>query len=101
MGSDRRAGSRAGSPTEGTLAMRPQDSPFSSGWWGTSLALVGLEDFRPDVGTYGRYDFAQLPPLPFPMNGNLDWLERAPSHDEAIGNEKEREIPKALVNLRK
>src|SRR5262245_46662856 len=50
------------SATKGTLAMRPQDSPFSSGWWGTSLANVGLEDSRPDVGTYGRYDFAQLPP---------------------------------------
>jgi hypothetical protein len=53
-----------------------------------------------DWGVYGRYDFAQLPPLPFPMNGSLDWLERAPSHDQAIGNEKEREISKAIVSLR-
>ena len=81
--------------------MRPQDSPFSSGWWGTSLANVGLEDSRPDVGTYGRYDFSQLPPLPFPMSGTLDWLERAPSHEEAIGKEKEHEIPKAILNLQK
>ncbi len=81
--------------------MRPEDSPFSPGWWGTSLDNVGLEKVRPNVGTYGRYDFAQLPPLPFPMVGDLCWLERAPSHDAAIGNAKERENAKAIVNLRK
>lgn len=35
------------------------------------------------------------------MTGDLDWLARAPSHDAAIGNEKERENAKAIVNLRK
>jgi hypothetical protein len=79
--------------------MRPEDSPFPCGWWGTGLANVGLESVRPDVGTYGRYSFARLPPLPFPMHGTLDWLDRAPSHNHAIGNEKGREIAKAIVTL--
>jgi hypothetical protein len=67
--------------------MRPQESPFRPYWWATGMSDVGVEA-RPDIATYGRYEFEDLPPVPFPMNGDLAWLERQAAHQEwpIIGN---------------
>jgi hypothetical protein len=65
--------------------MLPAQSPFPCHWWGLSLEAVGLGEPRPDVGTYGRYDFSRLPPLPFPMAGDFAWLATAPAQRHNIG----------------
>jgi len=79
--------------------MQPDESPFPTYWWGTSLENVGLESVRPRVGTYGRYEFAQLPPVPFQMRGELDWLAAAPPHESNIGDERATENANALAAL--
>lgn len=66
--------------------MRAEESPFPASWWGTGLAEAGVPA-RPDVGTYGRYSFAELPPLPFPLSGDFGWLRDQPAHDEWAINE--------------
>lgn len=54
-------------------------------------------DGRPDVGTYGRYEFQALPPVPFAMSGDLAWLAAQPAHDEwSIGTEPVAELPALL-----
>ncbi|HEY0738213.1 MAG TPA: hypothetical protein VGD69_25065 [Herpetosiphonaceae bacterium] len=80
--------------------MQPSESPFPLGWWGTGLENVGLEDERPDVGTYARYAFDQLPPLPFELRGDFAWLAAAPAHDEHIGKEQAADNIQALAQLR-
>jgi len=71
----------------------PQDSPFRPFWWGFGLQSVGVSG-RPDVGTYGQYDFQDLPPVPFAMTGDLDWLAAQPAHDEwCVGAEPVAELP--------
>ncbi len=70
-----------------------QESPFRPFWWGVGLADVGVEG-RPDVGTYGRYEFQDLPPVPFAMAGDLAWLAAQPAHGEwPIGEEARAELP--------
>jgi hypothetical protein len=51
--------------------MLPERSPFPCRWWGISLENVGLGKVRPQVGTYGRYDFSKLPLLPVELRGDL------------------------------
>jgi hypothetical protein len=81
--------------------MQPADSPFPCYWWGTSLENVGLGDVRPEVGTYGRYEFSALPPVPFDMRGDFAWLAAAPAHAEHnIGDEKAAENAQAHRALR-
>ncbi|GAA4909867.1 hypothetical protein GCM10023223_30080 [Stackebrandtia albiflava] len=43
------------------------------------------------MGTYGRYGFGDLPPVPFPMTGDLSWLADRPVSDEwsVAGNASE------------
>jgi hypothetical protein len=84
----------------GENKMQPSESPFPCHWWGTSLEDAGLGDVRPDVGTYGRYEFNRLPPLPFEMRGDFAWLTTAPAHDQSIGDEKAADNIQALVHLR-
>lgn len=73
--------------------MLAQDSPFRPFWWGIGLADAGV-DGRPDVGTYGRYEFQDLPPVPFAMAGDLAWLAAQPAHDEwPIGDQARSELP--------
>ena len=80
--------------------MQPADSPFACYWWGTSLDKVGLGDVRPDVGTYGRYDFSDLPPVPFDMRGDFAWLAGAPARlKHNIGDEMAAENAQALKAL--
>ncbi len=80
--------------------MLPSQSPFPCQWWGTSLGDVGLDDVRPDAGTYGRYEFGALPPLPFDMRGDFDWLTSAAEHQEpSIGEEARAENAQSLVQL--
>src|SRR5262249_23903747 len=81
--------------------MLPKDSPFPCHWWGTSLANVGLGEVRPDVGTYGRYEFADLPPLPFELRGDFDWLASQSDQDEhSIGDERAADNVIAIKQLR-
>jgi len=80
--------------------MLPSQSPFPCRWWGIGLEDAGLGDVRPDVGTYGRYEFDRLPPVPFEMHGDFAWLATAPKHDRSIGEEKLAENAKALPVLR-
>ena len=79
--------------------MQPAESPFPPYWWATGLENVGLGEERPDVGTYGRYDFAQLPPLPFELHGNFAWLAIAPTHQPNIGDQQADDNRQALTQL--
>lgn len=81
--------------------MLPSHSPFPCHWWGTSFDDVGLRDIRPDVGTYGRYQFDRLPPLPFEMRGDFAWLYEAPTFDFHIGAEHSEANSRALVILKR
>lgn len=75
--------------------MKAEDAPFPASWWGTGLASVGVAA-RPDVGTYGRYEFAELPPLPFPLSGDFAWLREQEPHEQwAITSDgtAERDLP--------
>ncbi len=71
--------------------MRADETPFPVGWWGQ-----GLDDVRPDVGTYGRYPHRDLPPLPFDMRGDFAWLRGQPSRTDNIAREKSTANAKAL-----
>jgi hypothetical protein len=79
--------------------MKLERSPFASGWWGTSLDNVGLQDQRPWVGTYGRYEYANLPDLPIPLDGEFGWLVHASDHQNHIGVERALENIQALSSL--
>ena len=79
--------------------MLPSQSPFPCRWWGIGLEDAGLGDVRPDVGTYGRYEFDRLPPVPFEMRGDFGWLATVPKHNPSIGEEKLAENAKALPVL--
>jgi hypothetical protein len=81
--------------------MQPNESPFPAYWYGMSLENVGLESVRPRIGTYGKYEFNQLPPVSFQIRGKLDWLAGARPHAPNIGDEKATENIKALADLRK
>ncbi|WP_050777849.1 hypothetical protein [Micromonospora sp. ATCC 39149] len=77
--------------------MKSEESPFPSSWWGIGLASAGV-DTRPDVGTYGRYTFSDLPALPFELNGSYDWLRRQVQHDEwAINADGEGDLSALLT----
>ena len=80
--------------------MLPANSPFPCHWWGISLESAGLGELRPDVGTYGRYDFGRLPPLPFTLSGDFAWLATAPVHRHSIGTKYGAETAGALQFLR-
>ena len=79
--------------------MLPSQSPFPCHWWGIGLENVGLVDVRPEVGTYGRYEFERLPSIPFPMRGDFAWLALASTRDQYIGNERSVGNPKAIQLL--
>jgi hypothetical protein len=79
--------------------MKLDRSLFPWGWWGTSLDNVGLQDQRPDVGTYGRYEYANLPDLPIPLDGEFGWLVHASAHQNHIGVERALENIKNLSSL--
>ena len=59
----------------------PSQSPFPAHWWGTHL-IPALDHVRPDVGTYGRYEYDRLPPIPFQLRGGFEWLTTAPYHED-------------------
>ncbi|MDX2060766.1 MAG: hypothetical protein SFV24_23340 [Gemmatimonadales bacterium] len=80
--------------------MQVADSPYPAYWYGTDLEAAGLRDVRPDIGTYGRYSYDQLPPVPFDLLGGFEWLEQAPPLADHIGTEKAAENPGALTVLR-
>ncbi|MGJ4927234.1 hypothetical protein ACQR1I_18475 [Bradyrhizobium sp. HKCCYLS2038] len=81
--------------------MRPEDSPFPPGWWGTDLANVGLGDVRPWVSTYGCYDYAQLPSLPCDLSGSFGWLSQAQAHSSHIGDERAKDNARAFGELQR
>lgn len=61
--------------------MKPEDSPYRPYWWGIGLEQADVTA-RPDVGAYGRYEFDELPPVPFALRGDLAWLATRPAHRE-------------------
>jgi hypothetical protein len=65
-----------------------KQSPFQSAWFGTALENVGLVDQRPYVGTYGKYEYDALPPLPVSQDDAFGWLADAPKHERHIGSGK-------------
>ena len=79
--------------------MKLKQSPFPSGWWGTSLENIGLERQRPDVGTYGRYEQSNLPELPLSLNGTYSWLGETDTYAEHIGAERQAENAEGLPLL--
>jgi hypothetical protein len=74
--------------------MRVDETPFPPGWWGQ-----GLDDVRPDVGTYGRYPHEDLPRLPFELRGDFAWLRSQPFRADHVAREKPAENAKALPAL--
>src|ERR1700733_1058353 len=54
--------------------MNPSESPFPCRWESFSLENVGLGSVRPNISTYGSYDFFALPALPFELCGDWSWL---------------------------
>jgi hypothetical protein len=79
--------------------MLPSESPFPCHWWGHSLENAGLGEVRPDIGTYGRYEFDRLPPLPFEMRGDFAWLATAPNQEHNIGAKMAAENAEAFGQL--
>ena len=73
--------------------MFPQSTSFKPAWWGTELPGA-----RPRVGTYGRYS-GGLPPLPFDLRGDFQWLLSQPIRRDHINLEKAAENKSALANL--
>jgi hypothetical protein len=63
------------------------------------LDNAGLGEVRPRVGTYGRYNFDRLPPVPFKMHGDFAWLAPQQTFDHNIGNERASEVADALAQL--
>jgi hypothetical protein len=63
--------------------MHVNETPFRAGWLGQ-----GLDDVRPDVGTYGRYPHQDLPPLPFELRGDFEWLSGQPPRTDNIARER-------------
>ena len=81
--------------------MSPDRSPFPAAWWGISLESAGLAAERPDLGTYGRYEYDRLPPVPFDPTGDFAWLEPAAAAFEAsIAAERADINADAAVDLR-
>jgi hypothetical protein len=80
--------------------MKPAQSPFPLGWWGTALDNVGLQFQRPLVGTYGCYDFPNLPELPVVLDGAFGWLTDAPLHEYNDGSDiavkNTKNVPKLI-----
>jgi hypothetical protein len=76
--------------------MRSDQTPFATGWYGQGLANV-----RPRISTYGKYQYDQLPPLPFEFRGNFAWLARQPAHGYSIASERPAENAEALVAVLK
>ena len=79
--------------------MHPSQLPFSIRWWGTSLEIIGLEDQRPDVGTYGQYESERLPLVPFEFHGDFQWLTETPEREGGIGDERLDENAISLASL--
>ncbi|TXH75553.1 MAG: hypothetical protein E6Q88_03490 [Lysobacteraceae bacterium] len=79
--------------------MHPSETSFSPFWWGISLDLAGLGEARPDLGTYGRYDYAALPELPVVLRGDFRWLEQADAWEGAIDSERAKENAVAVSEL--
>ncbi|HXJ56425.1 MAG TPA: hypothetical protein VNU68_07145, partial [Verrucomicrobiae bacterium] len=77
--------------------MRSEETLFPAYWWGTAIDDVAE---RPNVATYGRYGFEPLPPLPFQMLGEFDWLINRASHMSHIGQEKAAMNRVSLTALR-
>lgn len=81
--------------------MLPSQSPFPAHWWGTHL-IPALDHVRPDVGTYGRYEYDRLPPLPFQLRGDFEWLATARYHERgSIREYKAAENAAAYEQLKK
>jgi hypothetical protein len=59
-----------------------------------------LDEVRPYVGTYGRYEFDRLPPVPYLMRDDFAWLAQRPAFDHSIGDERATEVAAALPKLR-
>lgn len=64
------------------------------------LESVGLGDVRPNVGTYGRYEFERLPRLPFELCGDFAWLISSAAVQHSIHAEKSAENAQAILQLR-
>ncbi len=79
--------------------MTPADSPFPCYWWGFGLEGAGLGESRPDVFTYGRFRFENLPTLPITLNGDFAWLRSSPVLTENIGLDRQDQNPAALRRL--
>jgi len=80
--------------------MRSTQSPFPCHWWGTGLEIAGLGEARPDIATYGRYEFERLPRLPFELRGDFSWLLGFPVQTHHIGKQKAADNARALSDLR-
>jgi hypothetical protein len=79
--------------------MRPEATRFPACWWGCSLEKAGLPTLRPRIGTYGRYAYEPLPPVPSEAQ-DLAWLEHASPHRSHVGQERVDDLPRATAQLR-
>jgi hypothetical protein len=72
--------------------MQAQDSPFRPYWWAFGLESAGVSA-RSEMGTYGRYEFEALPPIPRELTGDPAWLAAQPTPEEwSIGTKPVAEL---------
>lgn len=80
--------------------MHESITPFQTAWWGIDLEDAGLSELRPYLSTYGKYDYASLPPLPYVLNTQFGWLNAMNPCDEHIASdERSKEYLAQLESL--
>lgn len=79
--------------------MTPAESPFPCRWESFSLEDAGLGDLRPEVFTYAAFDFFALPPLPFELRGDWNWLRAMKSVDRNIAGQNRLKNENSLRSL--
>jgi hypothetical protein len=77
--------------------MRANPTPFPAAWWG-----IELGDYREEGGTYNRYEYRSIPPLP---EAHLDpliaWLVESPSTGNEDTSEGSVDLREYRANLRR
>lgn len=80
--------------------MHESATPFQTAWWGIDLEDAGLAELRPYLSTYGKYDYASLPPLPYRLDAQFGWLQgMSPCNAHIASDERASEYVIHLENL--
>jgi hypothetical protein len=80
--------------------VHPIASPFPPAWWGTDLEDCGLASVRAHQSTYGCYPYEDLPPIPFPLEGDFAWLAaQKPQEGHLLEDERAYDSADAWLKL--